>query len=240
MKKVSVPILVVLSLLGLATIAHSYSYTLTFISGGVEVGVGENFNDLSLATTDDLVVDLSSDAPPAGMQVDYSASVDLNLALFGFIGYNLILDDTSLGAFGSFELSDWIGDGTTDVVMAGSQEISGAFGGTSLTGATLDYDVTFSPDLSVSDRFAISIDELHLYGGNTDEVLAGLIESLNASGESPITLVPPFSIPTNITGSVHLEGTELADNNPVPLPSTLVLFGAGIIGLAGYRKRQTS
>ncbi len=110
--------------------------------------------------------------------------------------------------------------------------VSFQFGQYTLTGATLDYDVTFTPDLGILNRYAIRIDELSLYGGNTRDLLSGLINELNQSGQVPIPLPGAFSIPTTLAGTIDLQA------DPVPVPAAIWLLGSGLMGLIGLRRRQ--
>ncbi len=232
MKKALAGIITFFLILGVSSMAHAYSYTFNFQSGGISLHVADNCSLLSVVTTDDLVVDFDFDPPQGSMQLDYTASVDMTLGLFGMFDYKLELPDLALGRFQSVDPSWFLGDGTTAMHHVGTQPITTQFGEYSLTDATLDYDFTFTPSQDVDDRYAIGIDTLSLYGGNTSELLSGIINELNQSGESPIVLSAPFTVPMTIAGAVDLQA------DPVPVPAAVWLFGSGLLGLIGVKRRK--
>lgn len=216
--------------IGFASSAGAYSYSFDFQSGGISLSVGENCAFLSVNTTDDLVIDTAFDLPAVDTQAEYTASIDMTLGLFGMFPFQLTLSDLNMGQFSTLDPTGFFGDGTSDIVLLGSQQISAQFGGYSLEDATLDFDITISPDQDVSGRYAVHIEGVSIYDGNTSELLSGIINELNQSGQSPIALVVPFTIPMTLSGTVDIQA------DPVPVPAAIWLFGAGLLGLAGIRR----
>ncbi len=186
---------------------------------------------LSIVTLNDLVVDVDFDLPPQNTAMSYTASVNMNLGILGMFNYNLAMNDIALGTFQSINPSDYLGNGVTALNHSGSSLITGQFGDYSVTGATLDYDVTFTPDQVITDRYAVKISTFSLYGGNTSDLLSGMINDLNQTGQIPIALSAPFTIPMTISGIIDLKA------EPVPVPAAVWLFGSGLLGLVGYKRR---
>lgn len=218
-----------------ASSAGAYSYSFDIQSGGINLHVAENCSLLSITTIhtpseEDIVVDLDFDLPSEETTLEYTASLNMTFGLLGFLQYDIQLDDFSLGTFAAIDPTPFLGDGIDAVQYVDSMDISGSFGGYSLTGATLDYDITVTPYSDPSNRYSIHIDEFSIYGGNTSELLSGVITELNEMEGVPITLSVPFTIPVTLSGTMDIQA------DAVPVPSALWLLGAGIIGLAGLRR----
>lgn len=230
MKKIVKSAVIVLCLLGLASTVQAYGYSFDIISGGFLLDVNSDASMLSLATTQDILVGIDFDPPPTGSTVDYRLSTDLDVLLYGFLGYQVVMDDIGLGSFEALDPSAWFGDGTNPVTYAGSSAVNGQFSDYALADATLDYDVTLSP--TGADRtYAIALDTFSLYGGNTQDLLTAVIDDLNQSPDVPITIMLPFSLPINLSGTVDVTAS------PVPVPAAFWLFGSGLLGLVTIRRK---
>ncbi|MBI9088364.1 MAG: hypothetical protein JEZ12_04050 [Desulfobacterium sp.] len=236
MKKQLIGLLSVLLILSCSTGVHAYTYSGDILGGWLSLSVTEGYASASLTTRENqpLVVDFSFDSAPSGALMSYTASATLSLNLLGFFPFGLAVPDTALGTFTAPDLSTLLGDGVSPAVHEGSRQMSGALGGYSLTDATLDYDYTFTPDQGVNGRYAIVIDRLTLSGGNTSEVLSGLVDDLNQSGQIPLPepLKAPFVIPTSVTGTFDIQAAA-----PVPIPGAVWLLGSGLLGLVGLGRK---
>ncbi len=236
MKKQLIGLLSVLLIISCSTVVHAYYYSGEILDGWLSLDVTEGYVSASLTTLEDepLIVDFSFDSAPSGELMSYTASANLSLNLLGFFPFGLEVPDTALGTFAAPDLSNLLGDGVDPAVHEGSRQITGAFGGYSLTDATLDYDYTFTPDQTGNDRYAITIDKLTLSGGNTSEVLFGIVDDLNQSGQIPLPepLKAPFKIPTSVTGTFDIQAAA-----PVPIPGAVWLLGSGLLGIAGLGRK---
>jgi len=219
-------------ILGFSSMAHAYSFSFGLESGGISLHVAENSSLISIVTTNDLIADLDFGTIPQDVPMKYTASVDMTLGLFGMFDYELELGDLALGTFEGINPEGIIPDGTSTLGYVGTSLVTTQLGQYSLAGATLDYDVTFTPDQEIADRYAISIDTLSLYGGNTSELLSAIINDLNQSGQSPLVLTVPFTVPMTLSGTIDIEA------DPVPVPAALWLFGTGLLGLIGFKNRK--
>lgn len=225
-------LIICMLILGLASAAQAYTYSFDFQSGDISLHVAENCSLLSIVTINDLIVDMDIDAAPEDTLYSYTASLDMTLGLFGMFNYDLDLSDLDLGTFQGFDLDSFFGDGTAVMAYTVTDTVSGQFGDYSLTDATLEYDITVTPDDSVEDRYAITIDTLSLYDGNTSELLSGLINELNESDESPISLEVPFTVPITLSGTMDIQA------EPVPVPAGIWLLGSGLLGLIGLKRNR--
>ncbi|MCD4718912.1 MAG: PEP-CTERM sorting domain-containing protein [Desulfobacula sp.] len=237
MKKIIVSTLAFFMILGFSSMAHASSSSFDFQSGGISLHVAENCSLLSVVTTNDLIVDIDFEPSPEGLLMEYSVSVDMTLGLFGMFNYELELSNLALGTFQGFNPSDFLGDGITAMNYAGTSVINAQFGQYDLTGATLEYDVTFTPSQEEFNRYAISIDMLSLYGGNISELLSGIILELNQSDQNPIALTVPFTIPMTFSGIVNLQADPV---DSVPVPAAIWLLGSGLLGLIGFKRHKNN
>ncbi|MCP4118839.1 MAG: VPLPA-CTERM sorting domain-containing protein [Desulfobacteraceae bacterium] len=235
MKKRLIGIFSALFILSCSTMVHAYSYSGDIVSGWLSLDVTADYESASLTTPEPLVVDFEFDPAPCGGVVSYTASATLSLNLLGFYTFELELPETGLGSFAAPDLSTLLGDGVNPAVHAGSREITGAFGGYSLTGANLDYDFTFTPEEGSNSSYEIAIDELTLSGGNTSELLSGIVEDLNQSGQVPLPqpMKAPFKIPAAVNGGTF----EIRAAAPVPVPAAVWLLGSGLLGIVGIRRK---
>ncbi|MCP4022607.1 MAG: VPLPA-CTERM sorting domain-containing protein [Desulfobacteraceae bacterium] len=232
MKKIIAGVFTLFLLLGFSSATYAYNYSFDFQSGDVSLHVAENCGLLSLTTINDVVVDFNYDAPTEDMLMEYTASVDMTLGFFGMFNYDLELNDLALGRFQSIDPTGFIGDGLSVLNHSGSAVVSGQFDAYTLTDATLDYNLTFTPDEAVANRYAINIAEFSLYDGNTSDLLCGVINDLNQSGESPIALQVPFTLPITLSGALDVQAA------PVPVPAAVWLFGSGLFGLVGIKRKR--
>lgn len=232
MKKTLTAIAIFLSMLCCAATSQAYYYDCDVTGGSVELSVNADATELSLITTEDLLVGLTYDAPSENVSLSYTLSTDLNLNLSGFINYELILNAEPLGVFQSFDPTDYIGDGTGSVNHRGEALISVDFGGYYLEDAALTYDILFTPVSGTTDGYAISIDTLILSGGNTQDFLTGIIGDINNSDELPVYVSLPLTADIVATGSIELTA------NPVPVPAAIWFLGSGFIGMLGLRKKR--
>jgi hypothetical protein len=237
MKKQLMCVLSVLLVLGCSTMVNAYSYSGDIVSGSISLDVTDEYLSASLTTLEakPLVVDFVFDPAPSGGVMSYTASATLFLKLLGFIPFSFNLPDMALGAFAAPDLSNLLGDGVAPANHVGSRQITAAFGGYSLTGATLEYDYTFTPDEGTSDRYAIAIDDLTLSGGNTSQVLTDIVDGINASGIVPGSepLNAPFTIPVSVSGGTF----DIQAAAPVPVPAAIWLLASGLLGLVGIRRK---
>ncbi len=237
MKKQLMCVISILLVLGCSTMVNAYSYSGDIVSGWISLDVTEGYLSASLTTpeTQPLVVDFAFDPAPSGGVMSYTASATLSLKLLGFFSFSFELPYTALGTFAAPDLSSLLVDGVTPAHHAGSRKITAAFGGFSLTDATLDYDYTFTPDQGVNDRYAIAIDTLTLSGGNTSQVLSAIVDGLNNSGQVPLPepLKAPFKIPASVSDGMF----DIQVAAPVPVPAAIWLLGSGLLGLVGIRRK---
>ncbi len=233
MKKLKVKLLTVIVFLGMCSMSYAYSYNFDFESGFANLHVSENYTLASLTTINDLVVTIAQDPPPVGELMNWSLSADITLGLWGIIGYTLQFDNMALGQFMGFDLSSFIGDGTQPLTHNDTQVLNAQFGGYTLSDANLTYDILVSPFAGTPDKYTLSISDFSLTDGNTSELLAGAISEINQSQGGALTLQVPFDLPISLDGQL----TFTAD--PVPVPAALLLFSSGLLGLAGWKRRET-
>lgn len=238
MKRTFTGILMLLMIFAFTSVAGAYSYSFDIQQGGISLDVAAGCESLSIATYEDLVVDLALDLPSTDIEMEYTASIHLGVFLYGAFGMPLDMDDFSLGQMGTIDPSVFLGDGVNPVSFASDPEapeiLSGEFWGYTLTDALLEYDFTFTPT-GEADQYSIHIEDVSISGGNTSGLLNGIISEL--AGSSPISLTPPFTIPIALSGTMDIEAVPLKAD-AVPVPSAIWLLGTGLIGLAGLRREK--
>lgn len=68
-----------------------------------------------------------------------------------------------------------------------------------------------------------------------------LTDEQNLENFIALTGVRLQSLPENInTGSLFLAGRKYREDNPIPEPSTMLLLGAGLLGLGAWRRRKAA
>ncbi|THB79848.1 MAG: PEP-CTERM sorting domain-containing protein [Desulfobulbaceae bacterium] len=224
---------------GYCSIAQAYHYNFDFVTGEIGISVNEAHDNFSLTTIQPLLVDTDFDPAPSGVPVSYTADMDLDLTLLlfgGMISYPFLFEenDVDLGSFEGIDPSEWIGDGSGPVVQEGTYMMNGSFGDYAVNDVELDYYVTFSPDDTVSDRYGVDIDTFNISGGNTEELLDGLFAQLATTG---LTIPGALDVTAFLTGSLDLDAVAEATSEPVPEPATMLLFGAGLAGIATRTRR---
>ncbi len=236
MKKKLTGILVFFLIIGFASLAGAYSYSFDIQGGSLSLDVTENCEMVSIFTNSDLVIDVDFDLPTEDMLLQHTASMNIDLTLFGFLGLpTLSMTDIDLGAFIGVNPAEFLGDGTSVETYLGSSRINAQFGTYALTDALFEYDVMVTPDLTVDNRYAIDINTLSISEGNTSEMFWGVLNELIGSDMVPagVDLTPPFTIFGSVTGSLDIQA------DPVPVPAAIWLLGSGLLGLAGFKRRQT-
>jgi hypothetical protein len=228
MKRTLTAMVIFLGVLCGAATSQAYSYAFDITGGAAQLSVNGQSGELSLATTEDLIVGFTYDAPSEDMLLSYTLSADLNLNIPFLVNYELTLDAEPLGVAQSIDPTDFIGDGTNPMRLIGETQISGDFGDYYLEDASLAYDIQFTPDSGVAEQYALTIDVLTLTGGNTQDFLAGIFSDITGSGELPDSL----SVPIQLSGSAELTA------DPVPIPAAAWLLGSGLIGILGLRRRS--
>lgn len=232
MKRTLTAMVIFLGMLCCASTSQAYHYDCNITGGSVQLNINDDTTELSLITTEDLLVGLTYEAPNENVPLSYTLSTDLNLNLSGF-NYELTLDAEPLGIFQSFDPTDYIGDGTDSTNLKGKTLISVGFGEYYLEDATFTYDILFTPVSGTTDEYAISIDTLILSGGNTQDFLTDIINAIDNSGELPGPVPLPLSADIEATGSIELAAS------PVPVPAAIWLLGSGFIGMLGMRMKRT-
>jgi hypothetical protein len=228
MKRSLTAMVIFLGVFCCAASSQAYFYAFEFIDGAVALSVNAEADELSMVTTDDLIVGFTYDAPSEDMLLSYTLSADLSLNLFGAFNYDIVMDDEPIGILPSIDPADYIGDGTSAMSFSGETSISGDFGELNLQDATLAYDILFTPS-GVDDEYLISINALTLSDGNTAEFLAGIFDAFNIDG-LPISLLQ--DLPVVLSGNAELSA------DPVPIPAAIWLLGSGLIGMVGLRRRS--
>lgn len=234
MKRTLITMVIFLGVLCAAATSQAYFYALDITGGEVELSLNEDLSELSLVTTEDLAVGFSYDAPDTNMPLAYTLSADLDLTLdLGFISpsYRLALDAEPIGVLDSIDPSDFIGDWANGTPLTGQTMISGDFGEYYLEDAILAYDILFTPGEGV-DEYAISIRNLTLSDGNTQEFVSGLLDMVIEPLGLPISLEGPMTVSAELTGNLELEA------DAVPVPAAVWLLGSGILAILGLRRRS--
>ncbi|MBU2430615.1 MAG: VPLPA-CTERM sorting domain-containing protein, partial [Proteobacteria bacterium] len=203
-------------------------------SGTLVLDVAQNCEAVSLWTTNDLVIDVNFDLSPEDMLLKYTASIDVNIKVFNFLNVPMRMSDIQLGSFAGIDPSGFLGDGTLVKTYSGSERINARFGQYALTDALFEYDMVITPDMEVADRYAISIDTFSISEGNTSQMFWSVLNELSGSGMVPagVDLTPPFQLFGPVSGSIDIQA------DPVPVPGSLWLLGAGVLGLTGLKRRR--
>jgi len=223
-----------LLIIGFSSTVLAYSYKIDILQGKVNVEIGENYSFINIVTIENIVANLDFDAAPAGTLMNYTVSVAIDLRPFGMIDYSFDVTDMDIGIFQSLDFSGLLPAGSAPSEQTAGQKtgIDADFMGYSLTGATLDYDFTFTKDDSISNRYFINIAEFRLSNGNTGDILSAIITDFADEILPGMILTPPFTIPTSLAGSMDIQA------DPVPVPAAIWLLGSGIVGLIGFRSRR--
>lgn len=232
MKRTLTAMVIFFGVLCCASTSQAYYYNCDITGGSVQVSVNDDATELSLVTTEDLLVGFTYDAPSENVPLSYSLSTDLDLNIAGFINYELTLDEEPLGVFQSIDPADYIGDGTGSANLKGEAHISVGFSGYYLEDAALTYDVLFTPVSGTTDEYDVSINTLTLSDGNTAEFLTGIFGAINNSGELPVSISLPLIADIEATGSIDLTAS------PVPVPAAIWFLGSGLIGMLGIRRKR--
>jgi hypothetical protein len=243
MKKALITMVIFLGVLCAAATSQAYFYALNITGGEVELSLNDDLSELSVVTTEDLIVGFSYDAPDANIPLAYTLSADLDLSLsldlgplsLGPFDYSLALDAEPIGVLDSIDPSDLIGDGTDATSFTGQTLISGDMGEYYLEDALLAYDILFTPVTGTDDEideYAITINALTLSDGNTQEFVSGLLDMVTDSMDLPISLSGPLTVSAELTGDLELEA------DAVPVPAAVWLLGSGILAILGLRRRS--
>jgi hypothetical protein len=238
MKKALVTMVIFLGVLCAAATSQAYFYAFDVTGGAVDLSLNGDNSELSMVTTEDLMVGFSYDAPSESVPLAYTLSADLDLTVdlgfLGSVGQNLTLDAEPIGVFDSIAPSDFIGDGTTPTTFAGQTLVSGDFGGYDLENAILAYDILFTPvgGAGEMDEYAITINAITLSGGNTGEFVSSLLDMV--TDPLGFSLSGPLTVSAGLTGDLTLEA------DAVPVPAAVWLLGSGILAILGLRKRSVS
>ena len=187
-------------------------------------------------------------------------------ALTGYSTTGAMMDGMSVTAFfadGSYETLLWADTGATSGGVSGSDwslgEVGDTFGGT----WTLNADVTLAGiylDAGTGD----SVFDISFAGFGTDgsangltfavqdcddpdaDITATYIDQVALSGSVPVGDLWRY-LSIDFTDGFNGELTFIADTdnlefagdiNPVPEPATLILFGTGLLGLAGLGRKK--
>jgi hypothetical protein len=230
-----------LGVLCAAATSQAYFYALDITGGEVELSLNDDLSELSVVTTEDLIVGFSYDAPDANIPLAYTLSADLDLSLsldlgplsLGPFDYSLALDAEPIGVLDSIDPSDLIGDGTDATSFTGQTLISGDMGEHYLEDALLAYDILFTPVTGTDDEideYAITINALTLSDGNTQDFVTGLLDIVT----EPLgfSLSGPLTVSAELTGDLELEA------DAVPVPAAVWLLGSGILAILGLRRRS--
>lgn len=231
MKRTLTAMVIFLGILCFASTSQAYYYSCDITGGSTQLNVNADATELSLVTTEDLQVGFTYDAPSENVSLSYTLSTDLNLNLSGFINYELTLDAEPLGVSQSIDPADYLGDGTGSTNLRGQALISFGFSGYYLENASLTYDMLFTPVNGTTGEYTVSINTLILNDGNTGDFLTGIFDSINNSGELPVSLSFPLAADIEPTGSVELTAS------PVPVPAAIWFLGSGLLGMLGIRRR---
>jgi hypothetical protein len=232
MKRTLITMVIFLGVLCCAATSQAYFYAFEIYDGAVKLNLNEDNSEVSMVTTEELIVGFSYDAPSEDTLLSYTLSADLDLTIFGAFTYDLTLDAEPIGVFDSITPGDFIGDGTSAMEFSGQTQISSDFGEYSLEGATLAYDVMFTPVDDEDDAYAIAINALTLSGGNTEDFLSSLLGTV--TGSTGLSLSGPLTVSAELTGDIELA----ADH--VPVPAAVWLLGSGLLSILGLRRRSVA
>jgi len=179
---------------------------------------------------------------PASAQVLYdngpaNGSVDAWTVNFGYV----VSDTFTVGAstVGGFDFTVWAYPGDTALTVDWSIT-SAEFGGTSYGSGTASLTSTFIS----SNQYGYDIDKLSASGLNV-ALGAGTywlnLQNATTSFGDPLFWDEnsgPSSASESAVGTIASEAFDIKGTGGVPEPSSIMLFGSGIVGLAGLLRRK--
>jgi hypothetical protein len=179
---------------------------------------------------------------PASAQVIYdngpaNGSVDAWTINFGYVVSDTFTVDAS--AVQGFDFTVWAYPGDTALTVDWSIT-SAEFGGTTYGSGT----ASLSSSFITSNQYGYDVDKLSASGLNV--VLGGGTYWLNLQNATTSFGDPlfwdensgPSSASESAVGTIASEAFDIRGTGTIPEPSSIMLFGSGILGLAGVLRRK--
>ena len=224
MKKLLMFLCVMLLALGISSIAvaDSIDYTLT--------------GDFRAENPDDLIVDVNisfgSSSSVATWTVDINSPLHPNIKLDEFY-FNLALDSGVTASLGNFAPSNspgkqWASVGGNNAAGSGSADFDFGVGMTG-GGSPNPNQVNNSTNL----MFDVSLDIGYWDAG----IITNALLSTGGGIPSPGAQMGAHLQSLNLTGGATSDSGFASTAKPVPEPTTMLLFGAGLAGLGVFRKK---